>query len=236
MVQGPFSSSHSQSLTRRRTSAFASWRPGSSRRSAMPLYASSNRAWELACTHVLYGDLRLTAGLLSTPPSVCKPPVTYPTPPSPTSAARAPGFSHLSRNHVRMPGRSTKSASGANGTVEKASPLRFRAGQWLAKLYNFRFRCFLPVTCTDTVRAPARYAGTHVLCCTRPEIEVHHASRPAIRRWNGNVRIDGPVKYTRHARDGSAQVLLRSRDCFLPSMFTPTVPRARMYHIWSVSA
>jgi hypothetical protein len=87
-----------------------------------------------------------------------------------------------------------------------------------------------------SVFSTGNVTGTHVLCCTRPEIEVHHASRPAIRRWNGNVRIDGPVKYTRHARDGFAQVLLRSRDCFLPSMFTPTVPRARMYHIWSVSA
>lgn len=45
----------------------------------------------------------------------------YPTPPSPTNAARAPGRAHLSRTHARISGRSTKSVSGANGTVEKGS-------------------------------------------------------------------------------------------------------------------
>jgi hypothetical protein len=52
---------------------------------------------------------------------------TYPTPPRPTSAARAPGPAHLSRTYATISGRLTKSGSGANGTVEKGS--RVRAGR-----------------------------------------------------------------------------------------------------------
>jgi hypothetical protein len=43
---------------------------------------------------------------------------TYPTPPRPTNAARAPGPAHMSRTHATISGRFTKSGSGANGTVE----------------------------------------------------------------------------------------------------------------------
>jgi hypothetical protein len=45
-------------------------------------------------------------------------------PPRPTSAARAPGPAHVSWIHARISGRSTKSGSGANGTVEKGSCFR----------------------------------------------------------------------------------------------------------------
>jgi hypothetical protein len=50
--------------------------------------------------------------------------IRYPTPPRPTSAA--PGPAHLLRIHAKISGRSTKSRSGANGTVEKGS--RFPTG------------------------------------------------------------------------------------------------------------
>ena len=45
-------------------------------------------------------------------------PMTYPTPPRPTRAAREAGFEHISSTSVRMPP-STKSGSRRNGTVDE---------------------------------------------------------------------------------------------------------------------
>jgi hypothetical protein len=118
----------------------------------------------------------------------------YPTPPRPTNAARAPGFAHLSCNHARISGRSTKSGSGANGTVEKG--LRGRAD-----LSKQKFSTHMP--------SPA-VAPT--VCWRVSQVEVCCPAGCGVSSGYHDTAIDRPVENTcwHHLHPGSAT---ESRVC-----------------------
>jgi hypothetical protein len=104
---------------RRSTYSLGCWRAPRRRKSA-----GSHRG---CCAHTVWLAATCCSPLVL---QLCRggmPTSTCPIPPRPTSAARAPAPAHLSRTHARIPGRSTKSGSGTNGTVEKGS--RGRAGR-----------------------------------------------------------------------------------------------------------
>ena len=137
---------------------------------------------------VLQGELRLAAGCQFLSMRRGSLMSTNPTPPRPTSAARAPAPAHLLCNHAIISGLSTKSGSGANGTVEKASGL-----------------CFSSDICQLHDSQAVRFQRT-----TRSEVEIHHSTRPTLWTNDGVVSIDGSMELTRHRFDRDS---LSSNSC-----------------------
>lgn len=94
------------------------------------MHPKNERLWNcishIVC--VLKSDLRLAGSNQYSPVNLYATFSPHPMPPSPTRAARAPGFASLSRIQVRISGRSMKSGSGAKGTVENGSHLGFNTG------------------------------------------------------------------------------------------------------------